>query len=301
MLKPIENFAPQSSPFLSLCICTMNRPEELNSCLESVFEATEKPDELIVSDDSLDGTPSRIIANKYLLVFYQEGPRRGLGANRNACINRASGTHIIFLDDDVKVPPDFFRVARQLIRDCEPKTIITGHEMNHGGGGRWTGEIKKVTPSNADFWGVQRLPIENDYRAITINSTIFPANLFKQALFDNNLRYGSDEIDIARHAISLGYRIVYQDCLYVNHYPSLVNREANKRFVQSSRLYATAKAYWQYEKSLPKTLLYILLAPFQLIISTAKKGNLSSILEAGKSIILAISYFYKGRRKIKTN
>ena len=290
-MNPEPKRTRASAYSISLCICTMNRPDDLNRCLDSVFQSIEKPDEIIVSDDSPNPRPTELVMSNYPNVIYQYGPQRGLGSNRNACIQRANKTHIIFIDDDVRVPPEFFAVARKLIAS-HPEAIITGYEMNHGGGGRWEGEVRKVVPHNADFWGIQRLPVDNEYRAIVINSTIFPQSLFQQALFDEHLRYGSEEVDMAQHAVSLGYQIVYRDSLYVNHYPSPINREQYKQFVQASRLYATTKAYWQYERSLPKTLAYTLLAPLQLAGSKAKRGGLYAVGEAIQATAIAYRYFF---------
>ncbi|MEP0914008.1 glycosyltransferase family 2 protein [Leptolyngbya sp. GB1-A1] len=273
---------------ISLCICTMNRPDELSNCLRSVFESTELPDEIIVSDDSLNGKPTQTVTSEYSTVIYQEGPHRGLGPNRNACIRRATGTHIIFIDDDVCVPPDFFTLARQGSAGPDAKRIITGYEMKHV-----QGKVHKVRPHNADFWGLQRLPISYGCRAVVINSTIFPRDVFEKALFDELLRYGSEEIDMAHHATALGYQIVYQDNLYVNHYPSPINREQYQRFVHASRLYATTKSYWQYDRSIFKALAYVVLAPFQLIGSAAKTGNLKNMWGACQSISTAYSYIFR--------
>ncbi len=281
-----------NSHSITLCICTMNRPEDLSRCLDSVFQSNKIPDEIIISDDSPDGRPTQLVVAKYPGIIYQEGPHRGLGPNRNACIKYAISSHIIFIDDDVRVPSEFFATAQRLIDSADSKTIITGYEMNYGGGGHWEGEIKKIVPHNPDFWGFQKVPVGNDYGAIVINSTIFPSSLFGQALFDENLRYGSEEVDMAQHAISLGYRIVYEDCLYVEHHPSLVNREKYKQFIDASRLYATTKAYWQYERSMLKTLAYIVLAPFQLAGSAIRRGNVQGVWGAIRATALASRYFF---------
>lgn len=268
----------------------MNRSEDLARCLNSVFQSQTPPYEIIVSDDSSDCEPTKNVVANYPSVLYQRGSQRGLGPNRNACIKQATGSHIMFIDDDVCVPPDCFTIARQSLANCEPDTIITGHEMNHGGGGHWLGEVRKIIPHNADFWGLQRIPVTQEYRSIVINSTLFPRSLFDRALFDENLRYGSEEIDMARHSTSLGYRIVYQDHLYVNHYPSSVNREDYKKFLHASRLYTTTKAYWQYERSLAKAIAYLFLAPLQLAGSAAKKGDFKGMWDAVRSTILAYQY-----------
>ena len=52
--------------------------------------------------------------------------------------------------------------------------------MKHGEGSQ------KIIPHNADFWGLQRLPVRQEYRAIVINSTIFPRTLFENALFKDS-------------------------------------------------------------------------------------------------------------------
>lgn len=272
---------------ISLCICTMNRPDDLNRCLQSVFQGAEKPDEVIVSDDSPENQPTQQVVAKYPGVIYQQGPRRGLGPNRNACIQRAKSSHIIFVDDDVCVPPDFFATAHRLIATSAPKTLITGYEM------KYAEETQKIIPHNADFWGLQRVPVKHEYRAIVINSTIFPRSLFEKALFDENLRYGSEEIDMAQHAVALGYRIAYEDSLYVDHYPSPTNREQYKKFVHASRLYATTKAYWYYERSIFKTLAYIVLAPLQLAGSAIRRGNLRDAWGAFQATTLASQYLFK--------
>lgn len=272
---------------ISLCICTMNRPDDLSRCLQSVFQGVEKPDEVIVSDDSPENQPTQQVVAEYPGVIYQRGPRRGLGPNRNACIQRAKSNHIIFVDDDVCVPPNFFAKARRLIATSAPKMLITGYEMKHGE------ETKKIIPHNTDFWGLQRVPVHQEYRAIVINSTIFPRSLFEKALFDENLRYGSEEVDIAQHAVALGYPIAYEDSLYVDHYPSLTNREQYKQFVHASRLYATTKAYWYYERSIFKTLAYIVLAPLQLAGSAIRRGDLRDVWGAFQATTLASQYLFK--------
>jgi glycosyltransferase involved in cell wall biosynthesis len=278
---------------ITLCICTMNRPNELNRCLQSVFQGVKKPDEVIVSDDSPDNQATQQVVAKYPGVIYQQGPRRGLGPNRNACIQRARSSHIIFVDDDVCVPPEFFATAHQLIAASDPKTLITGYEMKHCEG------TQKIVPHNPDFWGLQRVPVRHEYRAIVINSTMFPRNLFEQALFDEHLRYGSEEIDIAQHAVALGYRIAYEDSLYVDHYPSPVNREQYKQFVYASRLYATTKAYWYYERSILKTLAFILLAPLQLVGSAVRRRDTSAVWGAFQATVLAGQYLFSHFKMVK--
>lgn len=111
---------------LSLCICTYRRAGGLATCLASIADGDERPDQVIVSDDGHEVEAERV-ATAYPWVTYQRGPARGLSANRNACIDSATGDHIAFIDDDVVVPPTFVSVARSVTGD----DVVTGHEVNH--------------------------------------------------------------------------------------------------------------------------------------------------------------------------
>lgn len=270
---------------LAVCICTMNRPGELDACLASLLAGTVRPHQVIVSDDSSDARASQQVALRHGGVAYQRGPRRGLGANRNACLGAVSASHVMFIDDDVRMPATAVHNALRLIAGLDGRTILSGYEINHAGG-----QTRKVTPHAADFLGFQHVPTSGDCRAIVINATVFPGALFHAAQFDPRLRYGCDEIDIARHALALGYRILYSDELFVEHHPAPANRQMYRRLVHASRLYATAKAYWAYERSLSKTIAYCAVAPLHLLASAAKRGRPGMVAEAVAAVAQATRY-----------
>jgi glycosyltransferase involved in cell wall biosynthesis len=258
----------------------MNRPDELRNCLVSVRSGHDQPDELIVSDDGSD-SGTKAIAEQFNAI-YVEGPRRGLGPNRNSCIRSATGTHLVFIDDDVIVPPAFVAACREV---ASPD-VVTGYEL------RYAGSVpEKVTPSNASFLGYQERPIEpgDRYVAVVINATVFPMTLLNRACFDENVRYGSEEIDMARQAVALGHEIRYSDTLWVEHYPSSVNREAYRRVQLASLLYVTFRAYWRYERSVPKSLAYLLYAPLQHYASALKHHQ--SLSDVTSALRLAGSYW----------
>ena len=292
--KTMEEHIDPDGSSISLCICTMNRPDDLTKCIESVLQCAAQPSEIIVSDDSPDPTPTKAVVAQYPSVTYQPGPRRGLGPNRNACIRTAKGTHLMFIDDDVCVPPDFLSTAHELITKT-PNAVITGHEIKHRS---WEGTAQKVLPKNADFWGIMRVPIEpGNCCSVVMNSAIFPASLFRKALFDECLRYGYEELDIARHAVALGYKIVHQDALWVDHYQSLVDRESNWKLKFASQMYTTVKAYLYYEKALPKATVYALLAPLKITGSLIKRRDPKALSKGFASTISAYQHFFSKKEK----
>ncbi len=278
-----------STVSLSLCICTRHRPEDLRRALQSVADSLDRPDQVIVSDDGQEGRTAEDVVAAFPFVEYQRGPRRGLGANRNACLARVRSSFISFIDDDVVLPASFlplaYKLCRKNVRKAQPP-IVSGVEIKH----LVDGGPVRIEPANADFWGFQRLKPRGKLRAIIINAGIFPFELFTKARFDPKLRYGSEEVDIIRHAVSLGYHVEFEPELCVDHFPSEINRDEYISFIDASRLYTTVKDYWQYQRSLSRTLAFSLLAPPKLAIGLARRYGLAGLITAAKSTLLAISY-----------
>jgi glycosyltransferase involved in cell wall biosynthesis len=241
----------------------MNRPVELATALQSIFDGSSLPDQIIVSDDG-DGSAEEV-AKRFPGVTYLPGPKRGLGANRNHCIAFATGSLVAFIDDDVTVDADFVAIAKL---SSETKTIVTGWELNHS-----HVPPQKVSPHNASFLGFQRIDPTDRLESICINATVFPRMLFTAAVFDEQIRYGYEEIDIARHAISLGWAIEYNDSLHVKHFPAASNRDGYASVLNVSRLYITHKAYSRYEKKPLKAAFFNVVAGAHHVLYSLKNGH----------------------------
>lgn len=85
---------------VSVTIPTFNRAHLLGSAIDSVLRQTYRNLEIIVIDDgSTDGT-DQLVARYGDKVRYFKQPNGGLGAARNAGLDRATGDCIAFLDSD---------------------------------------------------------------------------------------------------------------------------------------------------------------------------------------------------------
>jgi len=121
--------------FISLIIPTYNRPDDLAVCLESVYEQQRLPDEIIVIDDgALDCIPMADFFKKLNIPLeYYRKNNPGLTASRNKGVEMARGELIFFLDDDVKLFPEYIAEI----------AAVFGEDPNIGG---VAGQIVNIKP-----------------------------------------------------------------------------------------------------------------------------------------------------------
>ena len=94
---------------ISVCICTHNRLESLRRTLQSLaaVQADGVNWEVLVVDNASPASPAPIVQDfrGRLPVRLVAEARPGLSHARNRALTEQRGTHLIFIDDDVTVPP----------------------------------------------------------------------------------------------------------------------------------------------------------------------------------------------------
>lgn len=93
---------------ISIVIATKDRAPYLSRALESLAEQSQAPpfETIIVDNGSTDATPAVAVQSPVPVVYVEE-PRPNRGAARNRGVARARGELILFIDDDVRLPPQF--------------------------------------------------------------------------------------------------------------------------------------------------------------------------------------------------
>jgi glycosyltransferase involved in cell wall biosynthesis len=273
----------------SVCICTRNRPDELQKALKSLEESQVPIYEIIVSDDSTDLHTKNLILSSFPNVKYLDGPKPGLSINRNVAIQAVTGTHVFFMDDDVRMARNFLFEIMNAVKRSESlygnKLIITGIENNNG---------LIIYPHDQSFLGYQNRKYKEGeaLRTIVINSTVFPVALFRELLFDEQLIYGYEEVDIATRAVKKGYHILLAKEAINFHYSSVINRDYYKPYLDKSRLYATCKRYLFTERKWIKALSFFIIAFVHTILHRIKvegsKGVASALRTISGSIFMLI-------------
>jgi glycosyltransferase involved in cell wall biosynthesis len=117
---------------VTLVVPTYNKLPRLSLVVASLTRQTHPRDSwevLIVDDGSIDGT-SAYLARLDLPFALQcvPGSRSGRAAARNRGLERATGDVVVFIDDDVLLPPEF--VAEHVAAQDREATVVHGKIVN---------------------------------------------------------------------------------------------------------------------------------------------------------------------------
>lgn len=277
---------------VSLCICTRNRPDDLRRALQSIKESRLPVHQVIVSDDSTAPDTCNMISSDFPEVIYVKGPQKGLSINRNNALRHVGGTHVLFIDDDVVLHPDYLSITKRLLDSTDfsiDQVIVTGGEINDG---------VRIYPHEQSFLGFQRVPYmrRSSLNTIVINSTLFPRSVFEKIRFDEYLVYGYEEVDLALRAVSLGYRILCCEDALNHHYPSHINRDYYKSHIDASRLYVTFKRYMYLERTPMKAAVYALIGFLHIVAHYTRSRGILGMGDAFKCLLVAIRNVNNYRR-----
>lgn len=109
---------------VSVIICTYNRVDPIQDCLDSLIKQTRPPDEVIIVDASDTQPLPALLRYRYgngplqIRYFYSRPPQ--LTRQRNEGIQASRGDIIFFFDDDVVLEPDYIeQVMRVYEEDTE--------------------------------------------------------------------------------------------------------------------------------------------------------------------------------------
>ncbi|MEZ4595047.1 MAG: glycosyltransferase family A protein, partial [Chloroflexota bacterium] len=121
----LPGLAPQPGHtfFLSVVVCTRDRPQDLRMCLETLvqLEAGRHQLELIVVDNNPASGQTQAVVADFPQVRYETELRPGVAYGRNKGLTSARGDIVAYIDDDVKVPPHW--PSRVLAPFADPRVM----------------------------------------------------------------------------------------------------------------------------------------------------------------------------------
>ena len=124
--------ALQSTPFLSICIPTFNRPRHLGNCLSSIYTATQSADqniEICISDNSTNLLTRDIISqyrNKLNIKYHKHEFNVGIPRNFVKVVSMAQAPFVWLLGDDDLLLNDSIERLFKLITGNPDSILLTG-------------------------------------------------------------------------------------------------------------------------------------------------------------------------------
>ena len=259
---------------LSICITTINAADALESCLKAIWQSTVKPNEVVVSDDSISSEIQqqncRIVA-KYSQTKYVIGPRLGVCANRNnAYHNLSPSDFVAFIDDDICVSTNYIANALKRYQSLTPlerqQTFLTGG-----------------SPSRVSFRGYfvpSDLPT-----CVDLHTAVFPTSFFEQEEWDENIFFGFEDSLLCLQALELGYSILLcpelkvidtrpgQSTFEKGGYGKISKYEI---YIEAARLYIGIKRYREVEPNILKLIAFLIVYVVHMTIYLFRKQALKA-------------------------
>ena len=120
------------TPTASLVVLTGGRPDLITTCLEHVADLRHHPGEVVVADTSVDDTTARVVRALLpdaTLVAVGPGPQPRRRA-RQLALDVVSGDVVAFIDDDLRVDPDW--LGALLAPYADPAIVGVGGRVATG-------------------------------------------------------------------------------------------------------------------------------------------------------------------------
>ncbi|HAV43320.1 TPA: family 2 glycosyl transferase [bacterium] len=192
----------------SVIIPTYNRGNLLKLVLEALFKQDYPKDryEIIVVDDgSTDNTEGLIDSfDKPTNFSYIRLSRSGIAKARNIGIREARGETIVFIDSDLFVTPSFLR-EHMKFQEGDNKIIVQGPVIHTYNLENPFIESPKITDLSQAFFVGGNVSIKKKY-------------LVEAGLFDEDFKYGWDDLEIGVRLKKLGLKAVRSSSAIGYHY-----------------------------------------------------------------------------------
>lgn len=117
---PPELPAPPTLPSATVAICTRDRTEDLERCLDGLFRMTHQAPVLVI-DNAPSSEDTRLLVERYPGASYVREPRPGLNNARNTALRSAQSEIVAFIDDDAMPDPAWLAT---LLRNFQDPTVL---------------------------------------------------------------------------------------------------------------------------------------------------------------------------------
>jgi glycosyltransferase involved in cell wall biosynthesis len=229
----------EDAPFLSVVICTRNRPDSVRDTLRSILACRYPGNrwETIVVDNAAEADPSIAAAageaGGEIPIAVVHEPVPGLSNARNCGLRNASGEIVVFADDDVEVDADWLAVLAAPFREDERVGATSGMTLPgslESPVERWTeGFGGRARPLAVRRFDLSAPPPDNPLFPFTVGELGAGRNMafrrelleriggFDPALGPGTIAHDGDDIEALLRVLLAGRAIVHDPAAIVWH------------------------------------------------------------------------------------
>ena len=113
---------------VSLIVPSRGRAPLLRQAVDAVLRGDTVPDEIVIVDESNEADPElrRLATDRPCAIRYLHSRSLGVSAGRNEGMRVASGSLLLFIDDDIVVAPAWLAEMTRALHKGGPRVIVTG-------------------------------------------------------------------------------------------------------------------------------------------------------------------------------
>ncbi len=209
----------QAVPIATVVVCTRDRPEDLQRCLEAFMRLPDDGQEYLVIDNCPASDVTMELVKNYPKVRYVREDVPGSSAARNRALREAKHEFVAFTDDDAAPDPNWLRSLLQNFSD--PRVMcVTGLVMPlelETEAQEW---FERYSPHGRGFYrlvfdGATINPLIVAPVGVSASMALRKSAIDFIGLFDEDLgagtpTVGGEDCELFARILRGGYRIVYE-------------------------------------------------------------------------------------------
>ena len=209
----------QAVPIATVVVCTRDRPEDLQRCLEAFMRFPDDGQEYLVIDNCPASDATMELVKNYPKVRYVREDVPGSSAARNRALREAKHEFVAFTDDDAAPDPNWLRSLLQNFSD--PRVMcVTGLVMPLELETKAQEWFERYSPHGRGFYrlvfdGAKIDPLIVAPVGVSASMALRKSAIDFIGLFDEDLgagtpTVGGEDCELFARILRSGYRIVYE-------------------------------------------------------------------------------------------